>query len=86
MRRGIGRIQRAVRRAFFASFGQPLTSVDILRRAYPRVSPPYPAWRYWNVHRAAAKFAVVVRRGRTRQGLLWAPKPELADRISPKHD
>jgi hypothetical protein len=86
MRRCTGHVQKAVRRAFYASFGQPLTTVDILRRAYPRVKPPYPPWRYGNVHRAAAKFAVVVRRGRTRQGLIWAPNPELSDKISPKND
>lgn len=42
----IGRIQRQVRRAFIASGGKPLTSSELVRRAYPRLRGTLESWCY----------------------------------------
>jgi hypothetical protein len=80
----IGRVERAVRRALIANNGQPLLTIHFLEYAYPRVDR-YQHWHYKSVYVAAKKFAVNVA-GPGRAIVIWVPKPELADLISPKHD
>jgi hypothetical protein len=72
----IGRLQLQVRRAFLAHEGRPLTTPQLMRRCYPRVRD-FKVWHYWNVHRAALKFAVRLGRSKRGRGLpiIWAPKP-----------
>jgi hypothetical protein len=74
----IGRVERQIRRAFIASDGRPLLTIDLMRWVFPRVSH-YEAWRYWSVHRAATKCAVKV--GRCGKGNLWQPNNQLLARI-----
>ena len=74
----VGRVERQVRRAFIAGKGRPLTTIDLMRWAFPRATR-YEPWRYWSVHRAAKKFAIKVRRWD--KGNLWVPTPDLARRI-----
>jgi hypothetical protein len=77
-KRKVGRIQQAVRRAFIASDGKPLRTIDLLRYAYPRLSE-FERWHYRNMYRSAPRFAV--KRGRVKSGpgraFWWAPKAEL---------
>ena len=64
----IGRVQRQVRRAFIA-LGCPLTTSDLMMRAYPR-GYDYSSWRYAEVRLAASRFAVRIgRSGRARADL-----------------
>jgi|SRR4029453_847469 hypothetical protein len=70
----LGRIRRAVRRAFILSSGKPILASDVIARAFPRIIRPQD-WHRWSVRRALLKEAVVI--GRTRIGRgrpnLWAP-------------
>ena len=75
----IGRIQRQVVRSFIAAAGRRVRFTDLLRRAYPAVAAPA-AWQRWSIYRALKKYGVNVGRG------LWAPNPELSEKISPKND
>jgi hypothetical protein len=75
-----GRVQRQIRRSFIASSGKPLTTTEILQRAYPGASRQH--WHYWNLRRAMPKYAVAIGRG-SGYGppTLWRPNDELARRI-----
>jgi len=71
---GLGPTQRRVRRAFLANPGALLTTGDLIRWSYPRMTgrPPN-AMRYLSVRRAAA--AVAVKVGRTYPGgFIWMGK------------
>jgi hypothetical protein len=76
----VGRIQKQIRRAFIASSGRPLLTIDLLEYGYPRVDH-YERWHYVSIYRAASKFAVRVG-GPGRAFIIWGPKPELADLVS----
>ena len=69
----LGRIRRAVRRAFIVSGGKPILARDVLERAFPRVKNPTD-WQRWSVRRALLKEAVVIARSRFGRGrpALWA--------------
>jgi hypothetical protein len=77
----IGRLQRATRRAFAYANGEAITTADILRHAFPRLTRFEP-WRYQDARRAALRFAVRVGRS-TGKGrpVVWRPTPELLARI-----
>jgi hypothetical protein len=73
----IGRIRRAVRRAFIASDGEPILARAVIERAFPRVKCPTD-WQRWSVRRALLRDAEMIGRmlkGRGRPNL-WAPKTE----------
>jgi hypothetical protein len=75
-----GRVQRQARRALLVASGRPLRVSELLSWCFPRATR-HPHWHWTSVHRAAAKFAVVVKRSRGRQGNLWLPNAELMARI-----
>ena len=70
-----GRIRLAVTRGFILSDGQPITSRQVLERAYPRLNR-FTAWHYLAVRRALRHDAIVIARSRFGRGrpCLWAPK------------
>jgi hypothetical protein len=70
----IGRIRRAIRRAFIVSDGQPLTTTEILRRAYPRFKC-YPSGHRHGLRRALRQEAIAIARMRLGRGrpCLWLP-------------
>jgi hypothetical protein len=71
----IGRLRRAIKRAFIASNGQPLTTTAILQRAYPRFMR-IPSGYRWGLRRALRQEAVAIARMRFGRGRpnLWLPK------------
>src|SRR5262249_23195815 len=79
----IGRIQRAVRRGFIASQGEPLSTSQLVARAYPRLKA-FAIWQYAQVRSAAARWCVRIGRVRGRRGIavLWSPNAELRRAIS----
>ena len=60
----VGRIQRAVKRAFIAGPDSPLSTVDLIKRAYPR-QQRYQHWQYAQVRLSAERFAQRVGVART---------------------
>jgi hypothetical protein len=70
----LGRVKRAIKRAFIA-LGSPLTTSDLMQRAYPR-GYDSASWRYAEVRLAARAVATPVGRSTTGKGRpwLWAPK------------
>src|SRR5215475_4344013 len=69
-----GRVQRQIRRAFIASLGSPLSSSDLLKRAYPRLSS-YASWQYRQVREAAARWAVRTGKAATHgTPIMWKPR------------
>jgi hypothetical protein len=68
----LGRVKRAARRAFIVSNGEPITSRDVLERAYPRLNR-FDGWHRWSAHRALSEFASIVGRNRFGRGRpnLW---------------
>ena len=72
----VGRIQRAVKRSFIANPGCPLTTGQLLKRAYPR-QQRYQHWQYAQVRLSSERFAQRVGVARNQRGkpVLWAPKP-----------
>jgi hypothetical protein len=69
----VGHVQRQIKRALIASNGKPLTTSELMRRAYPRLTK-YQSWRYRQVREAALRWAVRVGRSGIGTGrpLLWA--------------
>jgi hypothetical protein len=65
-RRPGSRLQTAIRRAFIVSSGEPLSTVELVRRCYPRVEQTGKLRRSHcvSVRRAARKVAVQVGYGR----------------------
>ena len=86
-----GRIQKQIRRAFIASGGRPVLTIDLLEYSYPRVDrfSREQRWRYVAVYRAAAKFGARVG-GPGRAVVIWGPNAELSKRLaedtSPTYD
>lgn len=62
-----GKIQRAIRRAFIASDGQPLRPRDLVRFAYPELEQ-FRSWHFWSIRRAAPRYAI-------KDGRYWRPIP-----------
>ena len=76
-KRGRGRIQVAIRRAFISANGKPCVARNFLRWAYPWADD-YCDWMRWSVHRALPAIAVPVGRSKARgTPIVWAPRPEL---------
>jgi hypothetical protein len=72
---GFGPTQRRVRRAFIANPGARLTTGDLIRWSYPRLTGKTPIRRYFSVSCAAA--AVADKVGRTYPGgYIWQLKPD----------
>jgi hypothetical protein len=71
----VGRLRRCIKRAFIVSDGRPLTTSEILARAYPRRTH-YPCGLRWRLRLALLREAELI--GRTLRGrgrpCLWAPK------------
>jgi hypothetical protein len=67
----IGRVQRQCRRVLLAGRDWPITTGELLRWSYPRVSR-FQKWHWTAVRRAAERF--FVRAGKRGYELLWAPK------------
>ena len=68
------RCQRQIRRAFIAKPGARLTTMDLVRKCYPRLSDPVCNKHRFAVRRAAERIAVKV--GRTYPGgFIWVQKP-----------
>src|SRR5262245_3772564 len=63
----MGRIRLAVARGFILSDGQPITSRQVLERAYPRLNR-FRAWHYLAVRRALRHDAIVIARNRFGRG------------------
>ena len=63
------------RRSFIANPGCPLTTGQLLKRAYPR-QQRYQHWQYAQVRLSAERFAQRVGVARDRRGkpVLWAPR------------
>jgi hypothetical protein len=76
----IGRVQRRIRRAFIASEGRPLLTIDLLEHAYPRVDR-YQRWHYKTIYKSAEKAAERVG-GPGRAFIVWGPNRELAERLA----
>jgi hypothetical protein len=78
----IGRLRRAIKRAFIVSNGQPLTTTAIMRRAYPRMRR-VPAGYRWGLRRALRQEAVAIARMRYGRGRpnLWVPRDTPATRM-----
>jgi hypothetical protein len=74
----VGRIRRAVRRAFVAGDGNLITARDVLQRAFPRIQRAQD-WHRWSVRRALLQEAICVARNRFGRGRpnLWAPNKHL---------
>lgn len=70
----VGHIQRQVRREFILSDGRPLSTGELIRRAYPHLRI-FASWHYREVRRAARRWGVPIGGGRGRNGILWAPIP-----------
>jgi len=71
---GLGPTQRRVRRAFIANPDARLTTGDLIRWSYPRLTGKTPIRRYFSVSCAAA--AVADKVGRTYPGgFIWQLKP-----------
>ena len=70
----MGNLQKRIRRAFVANPGARLTTVDLVRWAYPRLDS-----KVLHKHRYCVRLAsevVAVRVGRTCPGgFIWAAKP-----------
>jgi hypothetical protein len=86
MRRCIGRLQKMVRRELIIRAGKPATTVDFMKRAFPRLDH-YARWNYRAVRRAALRFAIPVGRSSCGKGraVVWVPTPELLKLIRPRH-
>jgi hypothetical protein len=70
----IGHVQRQVKRSFVASGGQPLTTGDLIRRAYPRQTK-FESWQYAQVRQSAERWAVRMGTASQRgEPVLWKPK------------
>jgi hypothetical protein len=81
MKDRIGWLQRAVLRELVIRNGEPATTADFLRRAFPRMRRFEP-WRYEDTRRAAKKFAVRVgRAGSKGRPVTWMPNADLQKRI-----
>jgi hypothetical protein len=77
MKDRVGKLQRATRRAFAYSNGEVITTADILRHAFPRLTRFEP-WRYQDARRAALRFAVRVGRSSGKgRPVVWRPTPTL---------
>jgi hypothetical protein len=61
MRVCLGRLQKATRHAFVYSDARPITTGEILRRAYPRQNR-FLHWQYKDARRAALRFATPIGR------------------------
>ncbi len=74
----IGHVQRQIKRSFVAGDGKPLTTGDLIRRAYPRLTK-FDSWQYAQVRLSAERWAVRIGTAPGRHGasILWAPKPEI---------
>ena len=74
----IGHIQRAVRRSFIIAGGAALTTGELARQAYPRVTR-LKNWHRLRVREAAPRFAVPLGRAKVGRGrpVIWRPKAEL---------
>jgi hypothetical protein len=70
----VGKVQRAVRRAFAASNAVPLRSHDLLQWAYPRVDH-FRHDHYRALYQAAPRFAIKL--GKDGKGVIWGPTREL---------
>jgi hypothetical protein len=77
----IGHIQRQVKRAFIASLGRPLSTSQLLIRAYPRQRGPFASWQRRAVRQAAARWAVRIGRSDKGSGtpIMWLPKDKIGD-------
>ena len=58
----LGKIQKRIKRAFIANPDRELTTAELVEWAYPRQHTAE-HWQRWNVKRAAAKVARLVRKG-----------------------
>jgi hypothetical protein len=77
MRKCVGKLQRGARRALIENNGQPITTADVLRAAYPD-SDRFTDDQYTSARRAAKRFAVRVgRAGSKGRPVRWEPTPEL---------
>jgi hypothetical protein len=70
----VGRLRRCIKRAFIVSNGEPLTTSEIMRRAYPRFRR-VPAGYRWGLRRALRQEATAIARMRFGRGrpCLWLP-------------
>ena len=76
-RRPGSRLQTAIRRAFIISSGEPLSTIELVRRCYPRAEQTGKLRRSHcvSVRRAARKVAVAIGYGGGYgPPLLWVPK------------
>jgi hypothetical protein len=78
----IGRLRRAIKRAFIVSNGQPLTTTAILQRAYPRFTR-IPCGYRWGFRRALRQEAVAIARMRYGRGRpnLWVARDMHCDML-----
>jgi hypothetical protein len=76
----IGRLRRCIKRAFIVSNGEPLTTSEILPRAFPRLTH-YPCGLRWGLRLALLREAEPIARNRFGRGRpnLWAPKADPRD-------
>ena len=88
---GLGPTQRRVKRAFIANPGARLTTADLIRWSYPRLTEKPPnTMRYLSVRQAAERLAVKV--GRTYPGgFIWMgkdsyPLPDATSQSLPSDD
>jgi hypothetical protein len=75
----VGRVQRQIRRAFTA-LESPLTTSELLKRCYPRLTQ-YASWQRRQVREAAARWAVRIGRSDRGSGtpIMWLPKDKIGD-------
>ena len=72
----VGRVQRAAQRELIAADGEPVTTTEIMRRAYPRLTT-FPDWLNSQARLSATRFAISVGRSTSGSGRprLWKLKP-----------
>jgi hypothetical protein len=68
----IGHVQRRVKRGFIASAGKPVTTGELIRRAYPRQTK-FESWQYAQVRQAAERWAKRIGTVGRGGAILWAP-------------
>jgi hypothetical protein len=70
----VGRVKRAITRAFIA-LGCPISTTELMKRAYPR-GYGYESWQYATVRLAARAVARPIGRSERGKGRpwLWAPR------------
>src|SRR5262249_13797445 len=75
----IGRVQRQARRLFTSTRAKPVSTCEVVRQCYPRLTKFEP-WHYAEARRAVARWAIMVglaaRRGAP---VVWTPRPEFVD-------